>query len=252
MADFKEVIKNLTKQLYPTGRVFKMPDDSVFESMIDGLILSENRFHKDARGVLYSILPDNPNFTADDATRWEILLGLIVNELTPLEDRKLAILRKLNHPGTVKARQSRDYIENSLRLAGFDIYVYENPDQLTIEQILAFEPNLTQLGDSQLGDSQLGDVYSYFEDEFVFNQLGDGQLGDFQLGFATFTNKIVNHIDETKDYYYINFAETTFIIGGPTFGSFATVDVNRKDEFRQLILKLKPVHNAGYLLINYI
>ena len=43
----------------------------------------------------------------------------------------------------------------------------------------------------------------------------------------------------------------TFESGTP-LGNFADVSADRKIEFRDLILNLKPVQNIGVLLINYI
>lgn len=229
MADYKALIKELTRQLYPTGRAFKMPDDSYFESMIDGLIESENRFHKDARGVLSAILPDNDLFTEEDATRWEILLGMIVNESVDLEERKLAILRKINHPGTTRARQGLGYIQNSLQAAGFNVYLFENiPETL----IYDFPPE------------------QY--DVVGFGEVGFGEVGFGELIYNN-TNKIANHIDEAKDATFIPGSyRSAFFIGGITLGSYADVPEIRKDEFRQLVLKLKPVQSVAYLYINYV
>ena len=69
-------------------------------------------------------------------------------------------------------------------------------------------------------------------------------------------NIIANHADEDLDkFFQFGTAEqfkSVFYIGGQTFPTKAEVDDNRKIEFRELILKLKPAHIAGYLLINYI
>src|SRR5690606_32537660 len=84
------------------------------------------RAYADALKIQDAQLPDNDGFTADDATDWERRLGMIYSPLVPLADRKLAILRKMNHPGTIKARQNWLYVEGQLRAAGFDVYVHEN------------------------------------------------------------------------------------------------------------------------------
>ena len=79
-------------------------------------------------------------------------------------------------------------------------------------------------------------------------------MGQAQLGKSFFTQKVVNHIDPALDLYFDiggNY-RSTFFIGGVNLGEFADVDVNRKDEFRQLILKIKPTQSVAYNLINYI
>jgi len=47
------------------------------------------------------------------------------------------------------------------------------------------------------------------------------------------------------------FLTRILFVGGVTVGSFANVPLARKNEFRQLILKSKPLHAVGYLFINY-
>ena len=123
---FKESILKLSKQLYPKGRAFRIPFASDIEKIHEGLAISENDAFASAIGILDSILPDNNNFTDEDATTGERRLGLITNETTTLNERKLAIQRKMKHPGTIKARQHYLYLERELRNAGFDVYVHEN------------------------------------------------------------------------------------------------------------------------------
>lgn len=250
---FLTKIVNLTRMFYPTGRAYNTHSDSNIMKLHSGLSISENQAVSDSLATLDVILPDNDNFTADDASRWEQRLGLITNTAVSLADRKLAILRKMNHPGTILARQSAGYLQDQLQLAGFNVYVHENPNGLSIVQLLGYGGFYAQLGDGQLGDFQLGDVYSYYSNLIHVIQLGDGQLGGYQLNQPFFNGLIANHIDESLDANFnIGLSNSaTFVVGGPTLGSFANVDVNRKDELRQLILKIKPVQTVGFLFTNY-
>lgn len=245
-------IKSLIKQLLPTGRAFRMPiggdGDKLIEATADGLA----RTYNDIQSTLDAILPDNSNFTEDDATDWEIRLGMIVNPDVDLEIRKSAIIRKMNHPGTIRARNSADYFQDQLHQAGFtDLFVHANNDYLSIYEILSIDGNF-QLGDFQLGDQQLADVYSFFSDCFALIQLGDYQLGQWQLGSYKWCDIIANHIDKSIDEdFYIGNDKRTFIIGGETFGSFGELETSRLNEFRQLVLRLKPVESVAINLINY-
>lgn len=119
-------ILQLTKSLYPTGRAFKMPKSSFFEMLHQSLALSEERAYNDAHSILDSIIPDNDGFTIDDTTDWERRLGLITNPATLLVDRESAILRKMNHPGSVRPRENWKFIQEQIQLAGFDVWVFEN------------------------------------------------------------------------------------------------------------------------------
>lgn len=217
----------LTRQLYPTGRAFKMPYGGYLEKLHMGLAVSEAQVYEDAVSILDSILPDNANFTTDDATDWERRLGMQTNLSVSLADRKAAIIRKLNQPGINPAKGHYLNLERELQLAGFDVYVHENiPDQ---------------------SPYAFSGIVTYAE-----IQHGDTQHGILQHGI-NYTNKIANYIDETKDLYFSlggTFKSSFFI--SDMYGGMANVPLARKSEFRQLILKIKQVQSIGFLYINYI
>lgn len=234
MGAIDKIVK-LTRQLYPTGRAFKMPAGGVLEALTHAMALSEARAYDDAVQIFNNIIPDNENFTAADATAWERRLGLITNEAVPIADRRAAITRKMNFPGEVKARQNWRFLQSQLQLAGFDVYVHENrfSDGMggyTTQNPLTVAPSLA-----------------------ISVQHGDNQHGEAQHG-AKFSGMIANSIYEDIDN---NFGigddlRTTFFIGGETFGTFADVSAERYIEFRQLILKIKPAQTVGFLLINQV
>ena len=222
-------IKKFFRKLYPNGRAWKMPLGGEFEKINNGLAKSYERLYNDAIAVFDSILADNNNFTADDATDWERRLGIVVDSGATLADRKLAISRKYRHPGTIKARLHYLYMEGQLRDAGFDVYVHENIPEVN--------PN-TYAG---WGSSNL-------------TSMGSFQLGQFGMGSTIGSGIIANHIDEVLDDQFViggNF-RSIFIVGGMTKGTSANVPIERKNEFRQLILKLKRQSKVGYLFINYV
>lgn len=228
-------IVKLTKQLYPTGRAFKMPYDGVLESLHKALSISEAQAFNDAIAIRDSLLPDNANFTTADATDWERRLGLITNNAVSLADRKLAIARKINHPGIVAARQNYRYLQLQLQAAGFNLYVYEN-------RFASGPGYVTQNPVAVTGGAGLVSI-----------QHGDAQHGDVQSG-GGFGDIVVNSIDPQRDYFFDvgSNLRSTFFIGGNTLGAFANVDADRRTELRQLILKIKPVQTVAYLLITYI
>lgn len=227
-------ILSLMKRLYPTGRAFKFSPGLNMEKLHSALAEGMARAYNDLLSTFDSTIPDNDNFTTEDATAWEIRLGLITNPLVPLADRKAAIVRKMNHPGTVKARSNYLFLEKQLRDSGFDVYVYENRF------------------DNGIGgyDTQSPEQITGMADAIQF---GDVQFGDAQFG-GGLNNIVVNYIDEVSDSVF-NVGDnlrSTFFIGGSPLGTFADVDINRKDEFRQLILKTKPVQTVAYLFVNYV
>src|SRR6478736_2299382 len=105
-------IKALTKQLYPTGRVWRINPNSIKEKFVNGLLASEIRAYNDGVSILDSTIPDNPNFTVDDASAWEKRLGLPDGTGLSLADRIKAILVQLNWPGTNPAKGAADYLQS--------------------------------------------------------------------------------------------------------------------------------------------
>lgn len=236
--DTVETIVQLSRQLYPPGRAFAMPTGGDLEALHRALAQSEARAWDDAMSILDSILPDNDNFTEEDATDWERRLGIYSGTGTTLADRKLAILRKINHPGTVKARQNYLYLQNQLRAAGFDVYVYEN---IFSDGGGGFE---TRTPDEILGIA-VGDA-----------SLGGFNLGELNLGAAWADNGVTicaNHLEESRDadFSFGGNYRSSFFIAGAAVDEFADVEEVRKISFRQLILRIKPVNTAGFLFVNY-
>jgi hypothetical protein len=244
----------LTEQLYPTGRGFNIHIGSFIRKMHLALNRSESRLNDNTLDILNGILPDNDSFTVEDATLWEQRLGLITNDAVSLANRKLAIIRKLNYPGTIIARQSGGFIESQLRLAGFDVYVHENPDLITIENLLYSVSNVAVAGVSNAGSFNAGSVLTEFSALFDYLNAGSFNAGSSNAGSVFFKGKVANHIDENLDatFTHQNNWIKTFFIGGENLGDFADVPTARKDEFRQLILKLKPTETVAYLLIDYV
>lgn len=221
-------IQTLTKSLYPTGRAFKMPYTGFLDKMNNALISGEEQAYNDFVSILDSILPDNANFSAADADDWERRLGLPNGSSSTLADRKAAILRKLTQPGANPAKGHYQYIESQLQQANFNVYVYENiPAQTPFAVSGVNQTVQVQHGQIRHGQTNHGLVY---------------------------TNKIANYIDEAKDLYFSlgGSYKSTFFVGGNPKGSFANVPLSRKNEFRELILKLKQVQDIGFLFINYI
>jgi len=243
----------LTEQLYPTGRGFNIHIGSFIRKMHLALNRSESRLNDNTLDILNGILPDNDSFTVEDATVWEQRLGLITNDAVSLANRKLAIIRKLNYPGTIIARQSGGFIESQLRLAGFDVYVHENPDLITIENLLYSVSNVAVFGTNNFGSFNFGSIYTEYPNLFGYLNFGSFNFGSANFDERYFKGKVANHIEEILDSTF-NHQDNwikTFFIGGENLGEFATVPIERKDEFRQLILRLKPTETVAYLLINF-
>lgn len=235
----QDKIKKIFKQLYPKGRAFRMPKNGVNDKFHDAVSVSVAQAYSDNLSTLDVILPDNNNFTADDATRWEERLGLIVNPSVSLAERKLAIIRKMNHPGTIPARQNWEYLQNQLQSAGFDLYVYEN---------IFYPGPVTKNPTEILGAFTVG-----LWEHGIEAEMGAVEHGDFTSG-SVYGDCVANYVDEDLDQWFDtgDNLRNTFFVAGPYIDDIADVDVNRKEELRQLILKIKPTQTVGFLFVNYI
>lgn len=222
----------LVRQLYPTGRAFVIPEKGIWENLHKAVNTSFLRLINDAVATIDSSLPDNEFFSTKDAELWEYRLGMIKNPQLSLDQRMKAIKRKMAYPSNIKARQHPLFIQHQLQQAGFDVYIYENrfivdgeltykaPDEIID---LGFEP--TEHGNAQHG-------------------------GGVQHGSAGF-EVIANKIGEENYGVGEQHLWATFFIGGENLGEMASVPESRKNEFRELVLKIKPAHTVAYLFINY-
>lgn len=242
MADYQDILLRLSKRLYPLGRAWKMPFGGFFEKLHKALAKSENRAILAANSILDSTLPDNDNFDETDAANWERCLGIYSAVGTSLEDRKAAIRTHLNHPGTVAARQTREYIESVLQSAGFNVAVTENrflegspPEYITKSPSEVYGDNIGEatLGNFSLGETNLGSQWSDDGVTIVANHIEEELDASFGFG------------DNLRSTFYIS---EPFVAG---MASFVDVPAVRKAEFRQLILKYKPQQTVAILFVNY-
>ena len=227
-------LMKLVRRLYPTGRAFKIPVGSIREKLHRAINITYNQTWLDIVGIRDTLFPDNDNFTDEDATQWERRLGLSTNTATSLEDRKAAIWRKMAHPNDKFERAHYLFIQYQLQLAGFKVWVYEN----------------------RIDDGS-GGYAAIFLNQFLkfhYDALYTGQFqhGDEQHGNWNIYEKVVNHLSNEED-ALVNVVNgrQTFFIGGDERGKYANVKADREKEFRQLILRLKPVESAALLAIKY-
>lgn len=256
-------IRLLTELHYPSGRAYKGPRGGWRDKLHKAMGVVEAQAYSDNLATLNAILPDNDNFTAADATDWERRLGLITNSAVSLADRKLAILRKMNHPGTIKARQHYLYLQGQLQAAGFNVFVHENRFDDGLGGLVTIDvaqfigegiEDIATHGDAQHGEIEHGDATTVFPELFTFAEHGEIEHGETEHGGWTYNEIIANEIVAEADFGF-NTGEnlrSTFFIGGEVAGTFADIDAEREAEFRQLVLRIKPVQTVAFLLINYV
>lgn len=246
-----KVVRNLQPK---ESQAFRMPYGGTMEKLYKAL-MSDNigglgRAYSDMKQIMNDILPDNPDFTIDDARAWYRRLGLYDSGLVSLEDMKAAIRQKMSWPVTPLAKQNYLFIQEQLRAAGFDVYVYPNrflPGPTTIYPWrLALNPSIIS----------------------PHTRCGAGRFG------AGYRNMAINYLEAYKDADFlitIRGYRSTFFIGGVWYrgariststrcgaGRFghdyitsANVPSGRMIEFRQMVLRLKSAQMVAILFINY-
>ena len=268
-------IKDLNKQLYPTGRAWGFIHDSdqvdqvvtrfvdaIGQPFVDGVgnqfisifgteasgakrlinadLVSQIRLYDDILSILNIIIPDNDNFSETDAENWERVYAITTGALD-IEDRKNAILRKLAYPNGVTERAYYSFIQEQLRINGFDVYVHENRIYDGSGGWDVFNPILP-IPDYSIVANYIDEDKDagYLDPSLNENNLGFGHLGGFSL-----SNSSILDIDTQLRYSF-------FISGSAINFDPGDVLIARKDEFRKLILGLKQLHTIGILYINYI
>lgn len=253
---FVDTIKIIARLLLPRGRAFDYPKDGVLDKINSALAESESQAVEDGVAILDAILPDNSNFTTSDATLWETRLGMITNASVSLADRKAAILRKMQHPGTIRPRQHWRYIQKSLQEAGFDLYVHENlPGDSPFDYYVAGAASLlAEFGLLEFGEEEFGGAWT----EAISELLTPVQFGQVQFGQSEFAYRwngsyiIANHIDPDLDSSFDvgGSYRCSFFIGGVNYGDYGEVDAARIPEYRELVLKLKPGNTVAFSFVN--
>lgn len=207
----------LNEQLYPTGRVFWKPKMSVFYKMHEALALSESRTYSSAVNLQNSLIADNYNISDIDIAHWEQVYG--ISSKGSYSEKIALILQRMSYPSNILARQSSSYIQSQLQLAGFNVFVHYAGD---------LNPN--------------GAIYGGFT-------YGSALYGAAPLNYTV----CANNVQEDRDPLFVMGyeLESSFFICGETIGTSTNVPSSRKNEFRELILTLKPAHSKAILLINY-
>lgn len=229
------IMADLALQLYPTGRAFNMIKDSVLDKLHQAINRSLIRVLDDSQATLNSCFPDNIGFDENDCELWEYRLGITTNISLDIELRKKAILRKMSFGRNIKARQHLDYIETQLQLAGFDVYLHENK---------FFE-------DGEWVYKTPGDITGSLTNNVQYG--GSSQYGiGMQYGSSEY--QVIANLSTANESFSVGSENlwATFFIGGAVLGELAPVPSIRQQEFKELVLTLKPAHLAAFTFINYV
>lgn len=216
--EYIEEFSAMNRELYPTGRAWWKPKGSVFEKLHEALVIQESKVASEIIDIQYNFFADSTLISDSAISQWMSIFGIVSNGT---RDDKIALIKQAQcYPNGVFARQSSSFIENQLQIAGFDVYLHYNPTH---------NPNAAVYGLQTYGSS-------------VYAEEGD-----------TFT-VVANNVDEALDssFQIANGTTNLFYIGGAVFGDYVDMPIERKNEFRELVLRLKPAHSVAVLYINYV
>ena len=229
------IFSGLAIQLYPTGRAFNMFKDDIKDKLHTAFNIGFIRLIEDSQFTLDSCFPDNVNFNEDDCALWEYRFGMVTNLALDVQTRREAIKRRMSRGRNINARQHVVYLQYQLQQAGFNVFVHENGFleggvrvYKTPQQIIAMSLDMVEHG----GSTQHG----------IGTQHGgtDSQI----IANSYHPNELFSVSDENL--------WATFFIAGETLGTVAEIPANREEEFRELVLKLKPAHLVCFTFINYV
>ena len=265
---------NLFKHLLPRGRAWSLTEDKNLRKFFNGL----TGVGSDLKTFYENIYEDIFPATTREIKTWENNFGIIPNN-TLNEQQQRA---RLDAAWKATGGQSPQYIQDTLRNAGFDVYVHEwwepipgrdgggsiNGDVTPVARnpqvILGIDSFLTndgaevaQDGDSLAQDGNETQPFGYILvnkiSEGQSSLIGDGSIemqdgGQYAQEFSqllAYTQKVYNIPTDPNEYPYVLY------IGGETFPNRAFVLQSRREEFENLCLKICPCEQWLGMLVSY-
>jgi len=247
--DFEKIISGI----FPTGRAWLPRPLKVLSAIVGGIGDEIKKWYDFMLLVKDSIFPElmDESFIPDWETRFRLPYQA---GLTIAERRERLATQWTNSGG-----QTQEYIQGKLRESGFDVYVISGIQYVEFQSILGDE---LVLGDFYLEGNIAG--YAYAIDPCEQYVAAGAILGDFVLGdnFVLDVNRpriIQNHINaiyENEDACPIAPFRHKFVFyisGDPIdITALASIPSARYNEFRELVLRYKPMRTWAFAFLNLI
>lgn len=270
------IFLRIFKHLLPNARAWRVTVDKKLRQFFEGLSGVGGDVKEFFDGVWLDIFPE----TTRELDEWEKQFGLRNTEITEQERRdRLA--------ATWKALGGQDprYIQDTLRGAGFDVYVHEwwepgtepapgvkqcvtprNP-LMWLRREFTGVALLVECGEADalcgeafaeagnslqpLGYPLVNKVFTTVPDEIVLcgeAVAGAGEADALCGNYFKFKEILREYIVPNNPDRWPYF----LYIGGETFGTLAQVEPNRRDEFESLCLKICPAQQWLGILVEYV
>jgi len=258
--------RSILNSLLPEGVFWTPAAGDDYDLLMDGIA--------DNSEAVYSVMKNLANlrdpFKTSLLEDMELEYGIVphIMDTETLRRERLAALmfRKAQIPNT-------ETLQSKLRESGFtDVYVYANTAPLDPADLLRAGFNMTcgdglECGEPEAYCSQFGGELLVNGDLFVMlpsyiNLAGEPdvccdatiQCGDFETygeNLIEITYQIPTDPGYWRNFFIVSGEVMTDETGTPTTYRFLSIPRSRRLEFRRLILKLKPLHAWGVLMVTW-
>lgn len=229
------------QHLLPNAKAWRLTIDKQLREFFDGL----SGLGTDIKAFYDRIFDDRDPQLTDQLDLWENQWALPDVGLTTQERRD-----RLEAAWSALGGQDPRYLEDTLRDAGFDVYVHEWWVPGT-EAAIGISAAATPRNPLVVLRQSLTSITYLNECGEPLAECGEalaecGETND-PIGYA-----LVNAIDLTNSVPLDTATWPYFLyIGGQTFGDVAQVDPKRRDEFETLCLKICPAQQWLGLIVEY-
>lgn len=259
---------NIFKHLLPTGKAWRLTIDKPLRQYFEGLsnaLITPFKAMFDA--VWLDIFPDSTT----KISTWETFFNLPTGVLSEADRRT-----RLTAAWQAVGGQSPRYIQDTLQANGFDVYVHDwwvpaSDPPVARDPFITLggsgaiiyvgecgEP-IAQCGEPTVQCGNTTETNGYVLVNKIFSTVRNltalcGELGA-QCGEADIQcGEFSGYVDQEK-FYSITVDPNTYpyylYIGGEVFGEQAVLDVNRREEFENLCLKICPNQLWLGLIVSY-
>jgi len=257
----------ILNSLLPEGSFWTPAADSDYDKLLNGIADNSQAMYEVLKQLAILRDPYKTPILDDMEKEYGVTPHVMDTETLRRERLSALMFRKAQIP-TVETLQEK------LRESGFaDVYVYENSAPLDPADLLRAGFNMTcgdglECGEPQAFCSQFGgeiivngDLYVMLPD--YVNLCGEAgvccdatiQAGDFQTfgeNLIEVTYQIPTDPGFWRNFFIVSGEVLTDAFGVPTTYKFISIPRSRRLEFRRLILKLKPLHSWGILMITWV
>lgn len=236
------------QHLLPRSQAWRITIAKTLRKFFEGLSAAPEDVRDFVDGVYGDLFPATARSRDEDGgsgalEEWEAQFGLVPSELSNFDARRAAV----DAAWKAQGGQSPAYIESVLQSAGFDVYVHDfwasgppyvarDPrDYTTAPRVGTYRCSgfATQPTCSSSASQPRCNAFLNNDPHYLVNK--------------DLTRRAPPPIpDDPSKFPFFMY------VGGSTFGTTATVDAARRDEFQRLLLRLRPLHLWIVTLVDYV